>query len=187
MQGVVELPRHVRGGHTGGRGREVGPSDVADEERIAREDEARLGVEDEDRDALGRVARRLEDAQEDPPKADLLSVAHGVVREAGPGLLAEDDRRARLLRELPVTAHEVRVQVGLENPADREALRPRLGQVLVHVAAGVDDRGLAAVADQVGRVGETTQVELPEEHRSSRIDDARGLRRRGRCLHPWRA
>ena len=63
-----------------------------------------------------------------------------------------------------MAAHEVGVEVRLEDPPDRQALRARLVHVLVHVAAGVDDGGLAAVADQVRRVRQAAQVELLEDH-----------------------
>ena len=99
------------------------------------------------------------------PEADLLAVAHRAVREGRAGLLAEDDRGARPRRELPVAAHEVRVEVRLDDPLDREALRARLVHVLVDVAPRVHDGGFAAVADQVRRVRETAEVELLEIHR----------------------
>ena len=106
-------------------------------------------------------------AQDEAPEADLLTVADGPMRESGPGSLAEDDRAAGALGELAVPAHEVGVKVGLEDPSNRQPLRPRLVEVLVHVATRIDDRSLAAVADEIRCLRETPQVELTEKHRPS--------------------
>ncbi len=61
---------------------------------------------------------------------------------------------------------EVRVQVRLDHVANGEAVRASLLEVLLHVAARIDDGGLAPVADQVGRLRETGEVELAEIHRA---------------------
>ena len=107
-------------------------------------------------------------AQEEAPEADLLAVADGPMRESRPGFLAEDDRSACPLGELAVPAHEVGVKMGLEDPSNRQPLRPRLGDVLVHIAARIDDRCLAAVADEVRRVCQAPEVELLEIHQEKK-------------------
>lgn len=81
-----------------------------------------------------------------------------------PRLRPEDDLGAGALGQLAVAAHEVGVEVGLDDVADAQALGFRLGQVLLDVAAWVDDRGLTLGADQVGGVSQAAQVELLEVH-----------------------
>ena len=66
--------------------------------------------------------------------------------------------------QLLVAAHEVGVEVGLDDVLDGEAVRTGLLQVLLDVALGIDDRGLALGADEVRRVGETPKIELLEVH-----------------------
>src|SRR5262249_46977425 len=86
---------------------------------------------------------------------------------------AEVNPRAGAGRELAVTGNEVGMQVGLDDMADRQALRRRFLQVLIDVAPRVHDRRLALRPDDVGRLSETAEVELLEVHRSR---DSTGLR-----------
>ena len=85
----------------------------------------------------------------------------------GPRSFSEYDRGAGAIGELPVSAHEVGVEVSLEDPPDRQSLRSGFGDVLVHVATRIDDRRLPAVTDEIRCLRETPQVELLEEHRIS--------------------
>jgi hypothetical protein len=167
VQRVVHHPGHGLGRGVGAAG-QVRPSDVADEQRVAGEDEAWLrgggGIRDHDAEALGRVARRLQDAQDHAAHSQLVAVPHRLVREQRARLRADDDGRARALGQLQVAAHEVGVQVGLDDVADGQAGRGGLVQVLLHVAARVHDRRLALVADEVGRLGQAAQIELLEVH-----------------------
>ena len=165
VQGVVEESRH-RLGRAAAAGREVGPAHVADEQRVPGEDHPRArrgrGVDDEDGHALGRVTRRLEEAQHDRAHTEFVAVADRTMRDRRSRLRAEHHRGPGALGQLTVAAHEVGVEVRLDDVADAQALRLGLGQVLLHVAARIHDRGLALGADQVGRVGQATQIELLE-------------------------
>ena len=127
VERVVEHRRHLLGGEARGSG-EVGASHVADEEGVAGQHERRLvrrvGVADQRRQALGRVARRLQEAQRDAADAELVAVVAprgGGARAAA--LRSEDHLGARALRELAVAAHEVGVQVRLDHVADAKAVR----------------------------------------------------------------
>ena len=167
VQRVVEHPRHLLGGEAA-RSHEVGSAHVADEEGVAGHHHLRLrslrGVDDEDGNALGRVARRLQEAQDDLAHPDLVAVLHRAVGEGRGRPGSEDDLCPRALRQLDMAAHEVGVQVRLHDVADGEALRVRLGHVLFDVALGIDHRGLALGADQVGSVGQAAEIELLEVH-----------------------
>mgnify|MGYP000034089173 CR=1 FL=1 len=67
---------------------------------------------------------------------------------------------ARLRGQLEVAGEEVGVEVGLDDQLDRHAEFCGVGQVLRHVALGVDHHGAAGVlvAEQVRRHQETPQV-----------------------------
>ena len=148
---------------------EVGPAHVADEEGVACEGHARLRrdlrVDHQDRHALGRVAGRLQEAQDDLAEADLVAVLDGQVRDQRLRLAAEDDRGARAGRQLAVPAHEVGVQMRLDDVLDAQPLALGLGQVFVHVPPGVHHGGPPVRSHQVGGVSQTAQIELLEIHR----------------------
>ena len=181
VEAVVELPGQ-RLGREAGRRDEVGPAHVADEEGVAGEDRDRpVPIDDEQRDALRRVSRRLEDAQAYAAERDLVAVAGGHVGEGGPGPVPDDDRRARAAGQLPVARHEVGVDVRLDDVADLEAVPRRRLQVGVDVPPGVDDRRDAAVADEVGGLRETAEVDLLEDHGAPPVGGGRLLFRRGAC------
>ena len=90
--------------------------------------------------------------------------ATGTCGNAAPGPGPEVDLRPGALGQLAVAAHEVGVEVRLDDVPDLEALRARLVEVLVDVPARIHDRGLAVRPDQVGRLGEAAEVELLEVH-----------------------
>jgi hypothetical protein len=163
----VEQAREVLGAHAAAE--EVRPADVADEHRVARQDRdgpVRGGVvRHDERDGLGRMPRRLEEAQRDLAHRDRVAVVDGDVRELRLRGGAEVDLRAGALGELAVARDEVGVQVCLDDVPDRQPLRPRLIYIDVHVPAGVDHGRLAVRADHVGRLREAAQVELVEVHR----------------------
>ena len=167
MQTLVQHRRHELR-RVAARAREVWAAHVADEKRVARQNLLRLRrdfrVNDDDGDAFGRVPRRFEKAQDDFPDLYLVAVAHRKVLEARARLRAEDDLRARARREFTVAAHEVCVQVRLNDVLDFQPSRLCLGDVLVNVALRVNDRGLAFRADEIGGVREASEVELFEVH-----------------------
>jgi hypothetical protein len=74
------------------------------------------------------------------------------MRVTGLGLGADRDDGAGALRQLAMTGYEVRMEVGLEDPADLQCVRDRLVEVHLDVARRIHDDGLAAVTDQVGGV-----------------------------------
>jgi hypothetical protein len=86
--------------------------------------------------------------------------------ELGLGDRRVDDPGAGRLGELEVTGEEVGVEVGLDDQFDRHPRRLGVGEVLRHVALGVDHHRSPCrfVADEVGRVGQALQVVLIEQH-----------------------
>ena len=63
---------------------------------------------------------------------------------------------------------EIRVQVGLEDVTDADAVLLRRLQVNLDITLRIDDHRLAFRGQQVGGVGQTSQVELFEVHGYSR-------------------
>ena len=90
-------------------------------------------------------------------------------REVDDGRVAERDRSTGARRELEVTTQEVGVEVGLDDPFDREPGGRRVGEVPVDVALRIDDHGPPGglVAHEVGGVREALQVVLLEDHAGS--------------------
>jgi hypothetical protein len=86
------------------------------------------------------------------------------MRKRCAGLAPEDDVSASARSKLAMPAHEVGVKVGLDDVPDLEALRFRLGDVLIDIALWVDHCRFTIRAYQVGRVRETTKVKLLEVH-----------------------
>jgi len=99
------------------------------------------------------VSRRLEHLEAHVrPEVDRIPVFRRHELVLGRRTCAEMDRRPHALAQLEVPGHEVGVEVGEEHVADRQPQTVRVRQILVHVALRIDDRGFAAIANEVRRV-----------------------------------
>ena len=140
------------------RRQQVGPADVADEQRVTGEYGERLGIgrplPDDDADRLGRVPGRVAHLEDDLAELDALAVGELARLELGVGGRAVGDRRPCRRRQLEVTGEEVGVEVRLDDELDRQVVLDGGVQVRRHVAARVDDHrpSRARIADQVGRL-----------------------------------
>src|SRR5512145_3036253 len=115
------------------------------------------------------MARRLEHLQ-----SNIADVERGAVRHRRERVLclrrrAEIDGRAGSISKLEMAGDEVCMKVREEDVTDRQAMTIRLVLIFLHVASRIDDdrsfRRL--VANQVGRMGKTVEVELFEDHSGS--------------------
>jgi len=72
--------------------------------------------------------------------------------------------------EFEVARDEVGREVGVDDADDRQFTSPRIGHVLVHVAARVDHDRLTGglISDQIRGLGKAVEVVLHETHPSSR-------------------
>ena len=153
--------------------REVGPRDVADEQRVAGEHRPRLvaarGVDERERRVLGPVPGRVQRAHAQRAELELPAVVEGLVVVVGRGVAVDVDRRAGRGGEPAVARDVVGVVVGLEHVLDAHAQVAREAQVLVDLEARVDDGRDAGVlvADQVGRAAEVVVGDLAEDHGST--------------------
>jgi hypothetical protein len=136
---------------------QIGPPDVADEERVAGEDEPRLlgagAVADQQAEALGRVAGGVEDPHEVVAQLDLLAIAERYEREGHRGGLVQVDGCAGRGRQRASAGRMVGVDVRLEDGGDRRAVALGLPQVIRHErGVRVADGQLIAAeaAEQVG-------------------------------------
>ena len=150
--------------------REVRAAGVADEERVAGEDEPRLvaarAVDHREAAVLGTVARRVDRAEDDVADLDLRPVVERLVREGRPGVAVDADRDAVLEREAPVAGDVIGVRVRLEDADEPDAAALGLRQHGLDVVRRVDDDRDAGllVADEVRGAAQVVVQELLEQH-----------------------
>ena len=156
-----------------GLDREIRPAGIADEERVAGEDEPRLvapgAVDHREAAVLGAVARRVDRAQDDVADLDLGPVLERLVREGRPGLLVDANRDAVLEREAAVSRDVVGVRVRLEDADQPDVVPLGLCQHGFDVIRRVDDDRDAGVlvADEVRGAAQVIVQELLEQHGST--------------------
>ena len=143
--------------------REVGPRRLADEHRVAGQDEL---AGDDERAVLGPVPGRVPHDDLDRADADDLPVGERVERVLGLRDRVDRDRNAVLEREAPVARHVVGVRVRLEHAHDPHAGLGGGREVRLDRERGVDHDRLARVrvADEVRAAAEVVVDELAEEH-----------------------
>ena len=152
---------------------EIRPGGVADEERVAGQDEPRLvaarAVDDRERAVLRPVAGGVEGAHDDVAELDLRPVGERLVWERRFRGGVDAHRHAVLEREPAVAGDMVGVRVCLEHGDDPDAVVGGRVEVLLDAVRGVDDdRDTGAlVADEVRGAAEVAVHELPEEHRAT--------------------
>src|SRR5262245_33581644 len=150
MQTVVKHSGHLLR-REAFRADQVRPPDVADEKRVAGQDFLRLirslRVDDQNGDAFWRVARGLQNAENDFADPELVAVFGRRMIESRAGFTPEDDLRPCALGKLAMAADEIGVQVRLYNVFDLQPLGFGLVDVLLDVALRIDDRRFAPGAD----------------------------------------
>ena len=150
--------------------REVGSRSVADEERVAGEDDPRLRpareVADREAAVLRPVTWRVDAAKDDVAERDLVAVLHRVVRVLRLGGRMDADGGAVLEREPPVTREMIRVRVRLDGAHDANLAPLGLVEVLLDREGRIDDDRLAGarIADEIRRTPERVVDELREDH-----------------------
>ena len=133
-------------GAFGGADREIGPRHVADEQRIAGQQQ--LAV-DEQRAVLGSVSRGVDDADGDSTDRDLLTVGERVELVLGLGQRMDRDACTLLEREPAVAGDVVGVVVRLEHARDPQPAAFGDGDQLLDRVRRVDDDRLAASSSPI--------------------------------------
>jgi len=152
---------------------QVGPRDVADEQRVAGQHGPGLlaptGVDEGERGVLGPVAGRVQDPHRQRAELELVAVVERLVLVGRAGLAVDVDGRPGGGGEATVARDMVGVVVGLEDVLDAHAHVAREFKVVVDLEARVDDGGHARllVADQVGGAAQVVVSDLAEDHRCS--------------------
>jgi hypothetical protein len=100
----------------------------------------------------------------DRADGDLVTVLEAVVLVLGTGVLVHRDRDVVLQRQPAVPGDMVGVGVGLEYAHDSNSVLRRGGKVGLDRIRGVDQDGLAFVADEIGGATEVLVHELAEQH-----------------------
>jgi hypothetical protein len=168
VQGAVQGTGQLVGGRASRR-EQIGPADVADEQRVAGQHSPRLvalPLGDHDADRLGRVAGCGEHVEGHVAEGEPLPVLQGLHGELGLGRGAVADHRPGGRGDLEVAGEEIGVEVGLDHPLDVQALGRGVIEILGDVALGVDDDRPAGrlVADQVAEERQASELVLTEEH-----------------------
>ena len=150
--------------------REVWPSGVAHEERVAREDDPRIvapgAIAHREAAVLRPMTRRVNAAKENVAERDLRAVGHRVVRVLGVGSRMDAHRDALLEREPPVPGEVVGVRVRLDRADDAHVALLGFFEVLLDREGRIDDDGVTGtgIADEVGGAAERVVDELREDH-----------------------
>ena len=156
---------------------EVGPTDIADEQKITGEQYPRRvvaprPVEQRPANMLRRVAGRVQSLEAQASEADLVTATnHRVSVRRRPFRAAEArTMNACLIRQPRLQLHraadEVGVHVGLEDVGDAQALLACQAHTRLDIARRVDDRATAGgfVTDHVGVDGEARHELTMQEH-----------------------
>ena len=164
---------------------QVGPADVADQQRVAAEHKPRLlvpapEVGDNVGVVRGRMSRRREPSHDRVAELYPVAVPERLVLKRDSGLHREVGCRARPSDELGKAGDVIGLNVGLEDSDDR---RPGLlgsDEVLRHeTLVRIDHRELplTRAAEQVARAGGLRHEELSEDH-AAVISSSTGTARR---------
>ena len=143
QQALVQGAEH-RGRALARLHRQVGPGDVADEQRVAAEQRpgvaATAGVAQQEGGVLGPVPGRVHGLDREVAQLQHPAVAEGLVRVLGPGQLVDVDRRPGRPRQPPVPGDVVGVVVGLQHVPDPHPVQPRQPPVGLDVPLRIDRR-----------------------------------------------
>src|SRR5262249_24243769 len=149
---------------------EVGAADPAGEERVAGQDQPGLRgsglVRDQDRDAVRRVPRRVQDRERDVAQIDPLAVLDVDVWELDRPRPMQDHRGAGRLRETARARQVVGLHVGLEDVRDPHRLLSgglEIGldvELWIHHSAG----GSPPSAEQVAGAAGLRRQEMTKDH-----------------------
>jgi hypothetical protein len=150
--------------------REVGSGGVADEQRVARQQEPRLvragRVRDSEAAVLGPVAGRVDAAEPHVPDDELGAVLERVAGVPRLGERVDADGHAVVDGEPAVARDVVGVGVRLERPHDAGLEAFRFGEDRLDREVRVDDHDLAGLLapDEIRGAAEVVVEDLCEEH-----------------------
>ena len=145
---------------------EIRTPDVAEEERVAREDGVRLALLVAEQVGRGfhRVAWGVQDLDGHLAHLEDLAVGGDVRIEGGIGVGAEHDGGVRFLRQGHVPGDKVGVEVRLEDVHDLLSTGFRAIEVRLDLPERVDDDGLITALDVVSALGQAAGIDLFDFH-----------------------
>jgi hypothetical protein len=159
MEGVEEKAAEVGGRPSEGNA-EIGAADVADKESVASQDCVRLSlalveIVDEKRNRFGSVTGSLEGFQANAAEFDDRAIGEGREPIFGLGFGAEIDCGTGAVAKFQVAGDEIGVEMSEEDVFDLQIAFGREGEVAIHIALGINNRGYVGlpIADQVRGVG----------------------------------
>ena len=150
--------------------REIGPCDVAHEQRVAGQEHpgivGALEIGDRDAAVLGPVARGVEHLERHLSEHDAIAVLDRVERILGAAERMRRDPRAERGGQDTVAGHVVRVRVRLDHTHQPQPVAVADVEHRLHVQRRVDDDRLLDVlaADHVRGTAEIVRQDLLENH-----------------------
>src|SRR5690349_9934105 len=114
------------------------------------------------------MPRRFEKAQRHVSQMNFLAVVDRHKRKLRGGTMAKVDLCTGPRGQFTMSGNEVRVKMRFDDVLDRETLSLGLFQIQFHIALWIHNRCIAARSNQVRRMRQTTQIELPEVHKGPR-------------------
>jgi hypothetical protein len=112
------------------------------------------------------MARGFQKPQHDATETDLIAFTDADVRERSFRERTQVNLRAGSIRQLAMTADEVRMQMRLNDVPDREPLPVSFFDVQGDIALRVDDASESFRPEHIRRVRKARQVELLKVHLS---------------------
>jgi len=114
------------------------------------------------------VSWRFENLDPNRPEVDRSPVAYRFELVFRNRLPPQADGGSHAVAQLEMTGNEIGVKVGQEHVGNAEVMIRRERQILIDVTLRIDHGSGAAlfVGNDVGRVRETVQIELLEDHLS---------------------
>ena len=147
---------------------EIGPPDIAHEERATAEEPHRLGPARGIGDHIAAVLRRVAGSLDEPHRevVDLKGVTLGERDMVEPAVARAGrvDRGARAFREVQMPGGEIHVKMGLQDVGDPHAEVLGGVQVDYDMASRIHDCTLAGRPQQIGAVGDSPHEELSHKH-----------------------
>lgn len=148
---------------------------IANEQRVARQNGIRLAgirlaqIIDKDRDRFSGMSRRFESTKAHAAEFNGRAILKRRESVFGACRSAEVDDRAQPITQFQMPSHEVSVKMSQEDVLNTQSVFAGKSEVTIYIALRIDDCGYAGllIADDIGGMGQTTEIKLLKDQASS--------------------